>query len=81
MAGIGRTARAIDRFQQRQGVTAIPVAVAKKFGEDQAGSLSALIAYYGFFSVFPLILVFVTIAGFILGQATALRPPSSTRSR
>jgi membrane protein len=74
MAGIGRTARAIDRFQQRHRLTAIPVAVAKKFGEDQAGSLSALIAYYGFFSVFPLILVFVTIAGFILGASNRVAP-------
>ncbi|TMK82519.1 MAG: YihY/virulence factor BrkB family protein [Actinobacteria bacterium] len=74
MAGIGRTARAIDRFQQRHRLTAIPVAVAKKFGEDQAGSLSALIAYYGFFSLFPLILVFVTIAGFILGATNRLAP-------
>ncbi len=43
-----------------------PFAVAKKFGDDRAGNLAALIAYYGFFSVFPLMLVFTTIVGFVL---------------
>lgn len=41
-------------------------AVVKKFGDDQAGQLAALIAYYAFFSLFPLLLVFVTILGFVL---------------
>ena len=38
----------------------------KKFSDDQAGGLAALIAYYAFFSLFPLLLVFVTILGFVL---------------
>ncbi len=38
----------------------------KKFGDDQAGQLAALISYYGFVSLFPLMLVFVTILGFVL---------------
>jgi YihY family inner membrane protein len=42
------------------------MAVAKKFGDDQAGSLAALVAYYAFFSLFPLLLVFTTILGFVL---------------
>jgi membrane protein len=42
------------------------VAVIKKFEEDQASQLGALIAYYGFFSLFPLLLVFVTLLGFAL---------------
>jgi YihY family inner membrane protein len=41
-------------------------AVFKKFSDDQASRLAALIAYYGFFSLFPLLLVFVTILGFVL---------------
>jgi len=40
--------------------------VVKKFGDDQAGNLAALIAYYGFFSMFPLLLVFVTLLGMLL---------------
>ena len=38
----------------------------KKFGDDQAGQLAALIAYYGFVSLFPLLLVLVTVLGFVL---------------
>ena len=58
--------KSFDRLQRRHRSLAVPVAVVKKFGDDQAGNLSALIAYYGFFSLFPLILVMVSVLGFIL---------------
>jgi YihY family inner membrane protein len=44
----------------------VPFAVLKKYGDDRGGSLSALVAFYGFLSVFPLLLLFVTIAGIVL---------------
>ncbi|HWD68897.1 MAG TPA: YihY/virulence factor BrkB family protein [Solirubrobacteraceae bacterium] len=58
--------RAFDRFQQRHPALAIPLAVIKKFGNDSAGNLAALVAYYAFFSIFPLLLVFVTVLGYVL---------------
>jgi YihY family inner membrane protein len=58
--------QALDRFQQSHPRLSFPAAVVKKFGDDQAGQLAALIAYYGFFSLFPLLLVFVTVLGFVL---------------
>jgi membrane protein len=58
--------RRFDRFQQRHRTLAVPIAVLKKFGDDQAGSLAALVAYYAFFSLFPLLLVFLTLLGFVL---------------
>jgi len=58
--------KAFDRFQRRHRALAVPIAVIKKFADDQGGNLSALIAYYGFFSLFPLLLVFVTGLGFVL---------------
>jgi YihY family inner membrane protein len=62
-----------DAYQQQHKSLAIPVAVIKKFGDDQAGSLAALVAYYAFFSLFPLLLVFVTVLGFVLqGDPSAL---------
>jgi membrane protein len=61
-----RPVRAFDRAQQRRRWLAIPVAVIKKFGDDQGGSLAALVAYFAFFSLFPLLLVFVTILGYVL---------------
>jgi membrane protein len=61
-----RPVRRFDEVQQRRAWLAVPMAVIKKFGNDQAGNLAALVAYYAFFSLFPLLLVFVTILGFVL---------------
>jgi membrane protein len=58
--------RRFDRYQQAHTAWAVPMAVVKKFGDDQAGNLAALVAYYAFFSIFPLLLVFTTILGFVL---------------
>jgi membrane protein len=58
--------RRADEFQQRKRFLAFPFAVVKKFGDDQGGNLSALIAYYGFLSLFPLLLVLFTVLGFVL---------------
>ncbi len=46
----------------------MPVAILKKYGDDRGGSLSALVTFYGFLAVFPLLLLFVTIAGIVLGS-------------
>ena len=66
MDRIRRLLAAVDDFQQRHRWLAFPFAVVKKFGDDQAGRHAALLAYYGFFSLFPLLLVAVTVIGFIL---------------
>jgi YihY family inner membrane protein len=66
MEPLGRLVQAVDDFQQRHRWLAFPFAVVKKFGDDQAGRHAALLAYYGFFSLFPLLLVAVTVIGFIL---------------
>jgi membrane protein len=65
--------RRIDRTQQRHAPLAFPVAVFKKFGDDRAGYLAALCAYYGFFSLFPLLFVFASILGLVLRGDPALR--------
>jgi membrane protein len=64
--GISGIVERVDGIQQGRRWLAFPFAVAKKFGDDEAGSLAALIAYYGFFSLFPLLLVLVTLLGFAL---------------
>jgi YihY family inner membrane protein len=56
----------LDLRQQRSPRVGFLAAVVKKFGDDQAGQLAALIAYYGFVSLFPLLLVLVTVLGFVL---------------
>ena len=62
---IGSVAR-IDRLQRRVPSIGFPVAVAKRYGEDHGGWLGSLIAYYGFFSLYPLLVVFVTLATWVL---------------
>jgi membrane protein len=63
---LGDHLHALDRRQQRSPRLSFLAAVVKKFGEDQAGQLAALIAYYAFVSLFPLLLVLVTVLGFAL---------------
>jgi YihY family inner membrane protein len=70
---IERQVRRADRFQQRHVVLAFPWAVAQKFGDDQAGSKAALMAYYGLFALFPLLLLLATVLGFALSGDPALR--------
>jgi membrane protein len=52
---------------------AFSVAVVRKYLDDRGSSLAALIAYYAFFSVFPLLLVFVSVLGFVLEDDPARR--------
>ena len=66
MADIPETVRRFDAYQQRHEWLAFPVAVIRKFQDDHAGYLSTLVAYYAFFSLFPLLLVLVSVLGFIL---------------
>jgi YihY family inner membrane protein len=61
--------RRADDVQRRKPFLAFPLAVLKKFGEDRAGQLAALIAYYGFFSLFPLLLAFVTLSGMLFERS------------
>jgi membrane protein len=61
--------RRADEVQRKKPFLAFPLAVLKKFGEDRAGQLAALIAYYGFFSLFPLLLAFVTLAGILFEES------------
>ena len=55
-----------DRWERLRTWRAFVVGVMKKFGEDRAGQLAALIAYYSFFSLFPLLLVLTTSLGYVL---------------
>ena len=57
---------AIDRFQQRSPRVGFLAAVVKKFIDDQASQLAALVSYWAFVSLFPLLLVLVTVLGFVL---------------
>jgi YihY family inner membrane protein len=63
----------VDRWQRRRRWTAVIVGVARKYSEDGAARDGARIAYYAFFSIFPLMLAFVSIVGFVLDGRPELR--------
>ncbi len=56
---------ALDAFQRRHRWAGVPYAVIKKFGSDNANLQVLALAWYGFTAIFPLLLVVVTIFGFI----------------
>jgi membrane protein len=61
-----RVVAALDGYQRRRHWLGFPLAVIYKFADDQGPYLTALITYYGFLSLFPLLLLLVTILGFVL---------------
>jgi YihY family inner membrane protein len=69
---IERALRRIDRYQQRHGWLGFLFAVIKKFGDDKGGNLTTLLAWNGFFALFPLLLILVTALGFLLSRHPAL---------
>lgn len=58
---LDRIMKGIDAWQQRHKPVAFVHAVIKKYGEDNGGYQAALLTYYGFLSLFPLLLVLVTV--------------------
>ncbi|OZF01026.1 ribonuclease BN [Rhodococcus sp. 15-1154-1] len=56
----------IDGFQRKHPAAGFPLAVVYKFLDDRGGYLAALIAYYAFLSLFPLLLLFTTLLGIVL---------------
>lgn len=63
----------LDRFQRRHTIAGFPLAVIYKFADDQGVYFAAMLAYYGFVSLFPLLLLFVSISGFILAGDPGLQ--------
>src|SRR5579871_435946 len=60
----------LDHYQQRHRKTGIAFATLKKFSDDQSSNLASMIAFWAFFSLFPLMLALVTILGYVLPAGT-----------
>ena len=56
----------LDRYQRKHRRVGLPIAVFYKFFDDQGGYLAALITYYGFLSIVPLLLLGTATLGFLL---------------
>src|SRR5258708_14376762 len=73
MKAIERAIRRVDAAQQRHQAPAFVFGVIKKYGDDNGGVLAASLAHSGFVSLFPLLLVLVTILGLVACADPALR--------
>ena len=62
----------LDGFQQRHAWLGFPLAVRQKYSDDQGAYLGATITYYGFFAIFPLLLVMTTVLGYVLADNPGL---------
>jgi YihY family inner membrane protein len=60
MNPVEKALRQLDAMQQRRTATAFLFGLLKKFGDDNGGALVSNLAYTGFVSVFPLLLILVT---------------------
>src|SRR5829696_3052357 len=66
-------AERLDRFQRRHPAAGYPLAVAYKFVDDQGNYLTAMITYYAFLSLFPLLLLLTSVLGFALHDNVELQ--------
>lgn len=62
-----------DTFQRHHRFAGFPYAVVKKYGEDEAGKQAALLTYYGFLSLFPLLVVATSVIDLISQHNAHLR--------
>lgn len=73
MNRVERALRQADTAQQRFGPTAFLFGVLKKYGDDNAGVLVSNLAYAAFVSIFPLLLILVTVLVNIAARDPSLR--------
>jgi membrane protein len=69
VSAVGR----LDRYQRSHTWLGLPLGVIYKFFDDRGSYLSALVTYYSFVSLFPLLLLFYTALGFFLQGNPELR--------
>ena len=72
-ARVNRVIAWADGLQRRHGVLGFPYAVVKKYGDDAGGREAALITYYGFLNIFPLLLLGVAVLTRVLASHPDLR--------
>jgi len=73
MNPVERAIRRVDATQQRHRVAAFIFGVIKKYGDDNGGVLAANMAFSAFVSVFPLLLIMVTVLVQVAARSPALQ--------
>jgi YihY family inner membrane protein len=70
---IEKAIRRVDEVQQRHKAPAFVFGLIKKYGDDNGGVLVANLAHSAFVSLFPLLLVLVTLLGLVASNDPAVR--------
>jgi YihY family inner membrane protein len=73
MNPVEKAIRKLDATQQRFTPTSFVFGVVKKYGDDNGGVLASNLAYSAFLSLFPLLLILVTILGLIASVNPSFR--------
>jgi len=73
MANIKKTLSKVNSTQQKIPIVSFIVAVVKKYSDDQAGRQAALLTYYSFLSLFPMLLILTTLTDIIVGSNSDLK--------
>ncbi|HEY2308580.1 MAG TPA: YihY/virulence factor BrkB family protein [Streptosporangiaceae bacterium] len=73
MNPVERVIRRVDNAQQRNRVSAFIFGVIKKYGDDNGGVLASNLAHSAFVSVFPLLLILVTVLVQVASSSPALQ--------
>jgi YihY family inner membrane protein len=68
-----RLLKGIDAWQQKHRGPSLLIAVFLRYREDHGRDYGALLSYFGFISLFPLLLVLVTVLGIVLEGHPELR--------
>lgn len=73
MKSIKTIIKKINAWQRSHRWSAVTYAVIKKYSEDESGYQAALLTYYGFLSLFPLLLVLTTVTSLVAGNHPGLQ--------
>lgn len=65
--------RSVDRYQRRHTWVGFPIAVIYKYFDDHGPYLAAILTYYSFIAIFPLLLISSSVLGFVLQGDPELR--------
>jgi YihY family inner membrane protein len=68
MKQLQKLIRSYDSFQRKHTFFGFFYAVIKRYSEDQVGNQAALLTYYGFLALFPLLLVLTTLLDIFAGS-------------
>ena len=70
---IQKSVNKLDNFQQKTPPLAFIYAVIKKYSEEETGYRAALLTYYSFLALFPLLMVLTTLSSVILKNEPELQ--------